>query len=416
MAEKQAAAPTGAAGDESREPQTAEELQAAQQQSDEEFEAAFAEEMTKRGAPTSEPAPAASEEAGAEPGASEGKGNEAAAGAAAPEAGAEGGAKPGADKTAGKGGEKEIELPDAFKEATPAVQAEVRAILKEKADLEHFKRSNAGREAQRMRQIANLETELANLRKAHAAPSAAAPAAAKPNAGAAKPAAGKPAANAAGSKDPEIAKLLEDYPEVAGPIIKLIEQRDGQINDLQQKLDGLHGTVAQRETEEHVNAQEAAVTEADPDWYDLLGVPDHSKLPEEQRQSNANDFVAWLSTQPKTIQDIAVRNDGAIVNAEEASWMIRQYKADLARRGLLKTAQEETGAEGGKPASDANPKPAPAAPQQRPLDPKRQHQLRSATAVRNGGVAPAGGPAENDFEGSFKHFATQIDKRKAARA
>jgi hypothetical protein len=154
----------------------------------------------------------------------------------------------------------------------------------------------------------------------------------------------------------------EDYAEVAEPILDLLRTQQAQ-------LDRLAGPVSQVEENSRraFYHHQASILERDhPDWLDYT---DHDA------------FAPWLETQPRHVQEAAVRNAQYIEDAQEVSDVLSRFKAHIGRGA-------------GASATDA----------------RRMKQLAASTDVRTRGPQAAAG-APNEFDSAFEHFARQRGRR-----
>lgn len=255
--------------------------------------------------------------------------------------------------------------------------------------------------ARRTREADKLKQRIAELEQGR--PAAAPAAAAAPKPAPAKP--GTPAAAAAPAaaddEDAEVKAFREEYPEVAGPVLKLITGMQTKLNAANGKLAAIEGRETARDTTAQVSEQVTQLEDSHPDWRELTGEP-NGKLAEPQRANAAKQFIDWLDTQPTYVRDAAKRNGEKIVDAEAASDMIDRYKAHLGVSGTRAAAPKPAPA----PAGGGAPPSAPARPAAAPLDPRRQNQLRASSTVPARGPGAATG-VPDDFEAAFNHFAGQ---------
>lgn len=244
--------------------------------------------------------------------------------------------------------------------------AELRAAHEEalnKADQKY--RSDIGRQAAHQRLIKSLEDENKALREA-----------AKP-AATAEPADTKPVPL---RERPDIKKMLEDYPEVAEPMVQ-------QMEALQQQMESHSRDISswtESRREEFYASQERALETAHPDW---------------KAQTNRPEFVEWLNTRPQAVKDMIVKNGKNIVNADDAISVIADFKLHHPPKPQP-TPQAD-------PKVEPTPDPAPTK-----LADRRAAQLRSVTgspSSKPGAIPTAAGATTDDA--LFNHFAD----RKAAK-
>lgn len=176
-----------------------------------------------------------------------------------------------------------------------------------------------------------------------------------------------------------IKALREEYGEVAGPILDLLEAQQRELTSLKAPV----AEVAQHREAEARTSEISIFTEAHPDWETYVT---------DQR------YPEWLSRQPKAVQEAAAR----AVNVEdghEAAWLLGQFKASI---GVTSSAPpirtENRTTDTRQPATD----------------PKRQRQL---AAGRDGGstALPVQSGLPDDFDGAVDAIIAQRE-RQAAKA
>lgn len=84
-------------------------------------------------------------------------------------------------------------------------------------------------------------------------------------------------------------KAVEDYPEIAGPLVEDIKRLESQLSQVQQGV----GTFQQEREQTFYKQQQDLLTEKQPDWLTVLG---------DER------FGGWLQEQPKAVQETFERN------------------------------------------------------------------------------------------------------------
>lgn len=292
-------------------------------------------------------------------------------------------AKPAADATDEKAEKKPAEAaPDPWKDAPdPLVQWRT-GVEKELEELRQHKRSNLGRESARVKQIRELEAALEAAKKEKAAgPTAAADKAADKDA-----------------DDPEIAAFEKEYPEVSGPVRKLLAKtvsaKESENADLKKQVNALLGRARSEDVMAHVLAQESKLQEVHADWRELTGA-EGANLDAAAQKKNSDAFLDWVQTQPKYVVDAAVRNGDYIVDAVEAADLIGRYKAHLAQTAGAGGAGPDNQPKGSKP------------------DPKREAQIAAARSVQHRGAAPVGA-APDDFSAAFNQAAKEIERQPSA--
>jgi hypothetical protein len=272
---------------------------------------------------------------------------------------ADGGKTPAADQ--GK-------QPDIWADAKPEQQAAFKAAQEAAQKGEQYRRSTDGRIAALQRKIDQLTRD--------------------------------PAATAAGNKgkqanaeellnDPELVKTAKEYPEVAGPFIKI-------IGKLQEQLTG-HGKVLSAIGDERrqtaLNEQKDYLTKEHSDW---------------EAVATRKEFTPWLDTQPRHIREAFARNADEIVDGQEAADVIGRFKdhllaQDAKQQGNGGAQQQDNGTQAGNGAGNTK----------QVLDPKRQRQLDSAASARSRGPGVASGIAE---DGDPKTIWRQMDEQEARQA
>lgn len=106
-----------------------------------------------------------------------------------------------------------------------------------------------------------------------------------------------------------LAQLREDYPEIAGPVAQLIEGLQAEVRTLREQTD----VIGQERHLAAAEEAERALTERHPDFEALAG---------------STDFETWLSGQSRAVQAVAFENAEAIVNADDAAFILDKYKAE----------------------------------------------------------------------------------------
>jgi hypothetical protein len=155
-------------------------------------------------------------------------------------------------------------------------------------------RSDIGRQAAYQKQIEDLRAQLAGREATPAAtttPAAEAPVALR--------------------ERPAIKKVLEDYPEVAGPILDAFEPVMADNERMGREL----SVVTEDRRANVLSVQEAALTAAHPDWAQACA---------------SKDFADWLDAQPASVKQIVERNGQQVVDAQEAIAMVGNFKAHWA--------------------------------------------------------------------------------------
>lgn len=161
--------------------------------------------------------------------------------------------------------------------------------------------------------------------------------------------------------DDALSQLREDYPDLAGPLIDMLEKQGQTIQRLSQGV----GAFEQTRESAAIAEQENLLTQEHPDWQEVA----------------ADDrFAGWIETQPKSIQDAMARNFEKIVDGADAALVIGRFKESVG-----KTAQ-----------ADPNPQPS--------TDPKRERQLQGGRDTGRTGPSSKTGIAKDDFDGAVAAF------------
>ncbi len=122
--------------------------------------------------------------------------------------------------------------------------------------------------------------------------------------------------SAAGSDglDAALSKAMEEDPDLVKPLVDLIKHRDQQIEQLDEQLQGLKGTVdtttsslQEREQATAAEAHFAKIRAAHPDLDQVTQSP---------------DFQGWVARQPNAVQQAVAQG-----TADDAVWVLNQYKA-----------------------------------------------------------------------------------------
>ena len=258
-------------------------------------------------------------------------------------------------------------------------------------DLRHFRSSQVGRTASFQRRIGALEQENARL-KASGAAGGNAKETGRDEAGEKEPTKGTKGADGKPARDPKLQRIADEYPEIATPMLELIEDQRDTIKGLNDKVAALTGRASEDVKSKHIEAQTTALTDVHPDWLDITGAPGGNHADETARATAANQFTAWLEKQPGYVQEAARQNGEYVVDAAAAIDLIDRFKAH--QRGANQPTPSPN--PGDPKPSGATPKPGPS--------PKRQHQLDSAAAP----VTPAPGIARDGIpdepEAAWNYF------------
>ncbi|HYI43201.1 MAG TPA: hypothetical protein VD768_06230 [Sphingomicrobium sp.] len=253
------------------------------------------------------------------------------------------------------------EAPDPWANASPA---QIAARDKMAEELNRLRASDEGSR----RRASGLQRQLNALQRT---------AAAQPQTE--QPGAEKERTDAQAALDEEIANLERDYPEVAGPLIRVLKAQRAELDELK----GQVAPVAEANQQEVIAEQIRTLEATHKDWrnYGIADTPQYlgwlQSQPEEVRKENEN-FRGWLSAQPAKVQELADSED-----AREVGVALSLYKTE--RAAAIRNAGG-----GDKPGTDAT-------------DARRQKQLDAGRAVGSRpGSAASGAP--DDFAGAFEHF------------
>lgn len=211
-------------------------------------------------------------------------------------------------------------------------------------------RSANGRVSAKDRQIADLTAKIEALQKGGAE-----------QPGEEQQSDGSDESGKSGLSSEALAQLREDYPDLAGPLLDIIEQQN-------KKLEGVSktaGTFEQQQAQAFVTQQEGVLTEQHPDW---------------QEVAKDDRFTGWLDTQPQSVQDAMARNFNAIVDGKDAALVVGRFKQDM---GIGTPASDKGGAE------------------QKGRDPKRARQLQGGRDAGRTGPSAQTGIPEDDFDAAF---------------
>lgn len=168
-------------------------------------------------------------------------------------------------------------------------------------------------------------------------------------------------------------QLVEDYPEIAGPLVENLKSVQAELSQLKQGV----GTFEQERQLTYLKQQQDILTEQQPDWQTAL---------QDER------FGGWLQEQPKPVQEAFERNKEAIWDGAEAAWLVGQFKTSLGI-GAKPTEQQQ-------PPSQAS---------------RRAKQLASGRDFAGGSGAPVAEGIPDDFDAAMNAFAEQEDARSRRR-
>jgi hypothetical protein len=188
-------------------------------------------------------------------------------------------------------------------------------------------------------------------------------------------------------------KTLEtEYGEIADPVKELFAEQSQELAKLQKEMAAIgteRRTAALREQADVLNTKH-------PDWQQTI-------------RSHFEDFKDWLNQQPRHIREAALRNQGDIVDGEEAADVVGRFKEHLGISSAAngEGAQAKTGAtERRESGTNGNPKPA--------LSGKRQRQLETAASGKSSGPGMASGiPEDGDPEQMWKQIQAAKKRERA---
>lgn len=241
------------------------------------------------------------------------------------------------------------EAPDPWAQVPAELKAQYEQTLKERDEARHKAQSDASRVAALSRKINTLQSS--------------APA----------PLATPEPSEAQKALDQKIVDLRKEYPEVAEPLIEMIQAQRDELGTVKQQL-----TALTDDQQAAYIAQEQQSLEAiHPDWRQVAA---------------QKDFAEWLQVQPANIQRLAQSYD-----AHETGVALTLFKAEM----MVPTGQTQ----------EAPPAPTPTATA---TDAKRSQQLEGGRDVPSRPAPATSGPPE-DFDAAFQHFAA-IREEKARKA
>lgn len=166
-----------------------------------------------------------------------------------------------------------------------------------------------------------------------------------------------------------LAKLVEDYPEIGGPIAEMITGLKEQITQLSQPVASI--AEAQQVTEKA--KQYGILADRHPDW---------------QQLAQDDRWGGWIETQPRAVQEAFARNVD-VSDGQEAAWVLDLFKRDM---GITAPAPQPAPT----PSPSPTPTPAPASADQR-----RQKQLDAGRDGGSGGGPTVTNDLPDDFDAEF---------------
>lgn len=174
--------------------------------------------------------------------------------------------------------EAQSEAPEAAEEAADA---------KELADLEHKRRSEAGRAAAYAKRAQAIEQEIARLKARK-----------------------KPDPDA--EESDRLSAVKDEYGDIVAPLVEgLTELRQEREQELQDREDSLQAEMESIEKE-----QTAIFQSVHPDGFDVVG-------------KYGSAFVDWVEDQPKKYRDAFAVNKDRIVDGEAAAELISHFKRSI---------------------------------------------------------------------------------------
>jgi hypothetical protein len=277
-------------------------------------------------------------------------------------AGADKDPPPGAPAKAAAG---EVDPSDPWANATPALLAEKQRLEDALAAERHRANGASGRASGLHRELNALKAQ------AEKAPPA------------------EQADDAKAVLDAKIAQLKEDFPEIAGPLIAVLETQSREIADLR-------GTVEPITEATEAEAQQASLKALGAKHPDFQSYGDPSDpeygpwlktQPPKVREDN-QAYRTWLGDQAPGIQNLATSwdpNDCAVVLS-----LFKTAKAEAAHQARTDPGQGKTDTA---------------------TDDRRQRQLDGGKEVRSTPIQAASGAPEDDFAGAFNHYAKRHERK-----
>jgi hypothetical protein len=240
--------------------------------------------------------------------------------------------------------------PDIWANADPALRTAYEAVLKDRDDkIAHAKRVG-GTVAGYQRQVDDLKRQLAELTKGSTKTD-----------------------DTTGTTtgifdDPEIKKAADEYPEIFGPLKKVVSNLEQRAMKAEREL----GTISAERRDANLEEQARIVDDAHPDYDQIAQSP---------------EFVAWYDKAPAYLRAAIQRNAKVVVDGEEVAHVLKIYK-------------QETGY---KPKDPPASDPAPGSQKPSSTD-KRALQLESASGVRPRGSAKKSDGVPDDPEAAWEYW------------
>lgn len=290
-----------------------------------------------------------------------------------------GGKPDGGDKTPSGDGRAQGDDADIdWANATPEQRAAYDAAQQRLKKLEHAERSNRGRISALQRQIAELTGGQSQSREADPGDGSA------DGQGQGEAAAGSDqGADDGFLKSDDWKSFRDEYPEVAGPLEKVIGGLQAEVTRQHKEL----SAIGADRRESALAEQAGLLAEEHSDWQEVVA---------------DDSFMEWLEAQPRHIREAAIRNAEDIVDAQEAADVVGRFKAYRSEQqggGNAQDQQDTTRADGGGGTDNQQA--------------RRQRQLESASTTRSRGPGVATGISEDgDPERIWKQF-DEMERRQA---
>ena len=279
--------------------------------------------------------------------------------------GAEDGSPPPADEAAGTEANVAGTEPPASAEPSDDIWAKAPPEIREARERElrdyNFRLSSAnGRVSALHRKLNELQTPAGQSQGGGASPAPAAESGADPSGDAPDP----------------LAKLVEEYPDIGGPISEMITGLKDQISQLSQPVASM--AEAQQVTEKA--RQYGILADRHPDW---------------QQLAQDDRWGGWIETQPRAVQEAFLRNQD-VSDGQEAAWVLDLFKQEM-------RIAPATPAPSSAPTPNAAPKPA---------DQRRQKQLDAGRDGGSGGGPTVTSDMPDDFDAEFDRIQAKRQSRR----
>lgn len=162
-------------------------------------------------------------------------------------------------------------------------------------------------------------------------------------------------------KDQEIHQLLDDYPEIAGPILKAVEKKYG---DLSGEIDKRLAPIVQDQQQRYIESQVSIMDSQIPNWRDTV---------------NSEEYANWLSEQPDPVRGMAES-----IHANDYLWLMKQFNSQR--------KNNPTNDDVGQKALE--------------IVERRQQKLASNVAVKSTGQSNKSAPPD-DFDSAWNYYASR---------